>query len=483
MRRSLLARRSLSDRRPASAKTAALFLFLPFVTTVFPFSARCSTPGIIVTVAGTGAQGFGGDGGPALSARFNLTHNVAVDRDGNLFLLDSGNERVRKIDARGVVTTFAGSALTAPGSPDLFPPGGYAGDGGPAIGALFNDPLDLIADGRGGLYVADSANGAVRRIAPDGTITTVAGAPAFQVASPDLGDGGPAIQARIGFPQGVAVDGEGNLYISDGEHDCVRKVTPEGIISTVAGNGVRGFGGDGGPAIDAELRTPVGLATDRDGNLYIADSGNQRIRKADRQGTITTVAGSGTEEVASGPTTRIAEGFSGDGGPATQARLAAPVSVAVDSAGTLYIADGDNYRVRKVTPDGTISTIAGSGPTGLDGSGTNAGDGGPATQATLYLTSLVIDGAGNLILADGSQVREVYGVAAPGLIGGRLFASVPGDTDLNGKTEIGDATLALQGAIGARFLDSEQTKLADLDGDGQVTVQDATRLLQRAIGL
>ena len=222
------------------------------------------------------------------------------------------------------------------------------------------------------------------------------------------GDGGPATSASLNEPAGVAVDPAGNLYIADQFNDRVRKVSPGGIITTVAGNGDLGFSGDGGPAVNASLARPTGVAVDAAGNLYIADQLNHRIRKVDTGGVITTVAGSGAAGIDGG-------GFSGDGGPATSASLAFPGDVVVDAAGNLYIADTYNQRVRKVSPDGIITTMAGSGPTGFDAGGFSS-DGGPATSARLNNPlGVAMDAAGNLYIADqfNERIRKVLFAAAP----------------------------------------------------------------------
>src|SRR5664280_1427603 len=223
------------------------------------------------------------------------------------------------------------------------------------------------------------------------TITTVAG----NGTAGFCGDGGPATQACLYGPGGLALDAAGNLYIADRDNNRVRRVAPDGTITTVAGNGTAGFCGDGGPATQACLVAPIGLAVDAAGNLYITDYNNNRVRRMAPDGTITTVAGNGTK------------GFCGDGGPATQACLNGPGGLAVDVAGNLYVADHNNSRVRRVAPDGTVTTVAGNGTAGF------CGDGGPATQACLnYPNGLFVDAAGNLYVADyNNRVRLV---ATPG---------------------------------------------------------------------
>ena len=260
-----------------------------------------------------------GDNGPATSARLNAPTGVTVDPNGNLYIADSGNSRIREV-SNAVISTVAGN-----GTP------GFSGDNGPAAGAQLANPYGLAIDLAGNLYIADSSNNLVRKVS-NGTIATVAGngTPGFS------GDNGPAIRAQLASPAGVAVDSGGNLYIADTLNNLVRKVSG-GVITTMAGNGTPGFGGDGGPATSAQLYAPSGIAVDSAGNLYIADTYNGSIRKISG-GVIATVAGIGTS------------GFGGDNGPATSAQLDNPYGLAVDSGGRVYAADFDNNRVRVLTP-------------------------------------------------------------------------------------------------------------------------------------
>ena len=219
--------------------------------------------GILTTVAGTGARGFSGDGGPATDAALNSTNGVAVDGAGNLFIADSGNNRIRKVDGAGIITTVAGGGGR-----------GFSGDGGPATAAALRFPLGVAVDGAGNLFIADSSNNRIRKVDGAGIITTVAGTGAFGFS----GDGGPATDAALGFPEGVAVDGAGNLFIANASSRRIRKVDGAGTITTVAGTGAFGFSGDGGPATAAALASPIGVAVDGAGNLFIADEDNRRIR-------------------------------------------------------------------------------------------------------------------------------------------------------------------------------------------------------------
>src|ERR1035441_10315174 len=215
----------------------------------------------MATVAGSGQNG---DGGPATAAQMGAIQGVAVDRLGNLYLSDSDHHRVRKIDTKGVITTIAGTGYA-----------GFSGDGGPATAAQLDTPYGLAVDLTGAVYVADHNNNRVRRIGPDGVIATFAGSG----GEASSGDGGPATAAQLLEPRNVAVDAAGNLYISEFGANRVRKVTPDGTIQPAAGTGLEGNGGDGGPAVNAQLKQPAGLAVDRTGALYIADTGNNLLRK------------------------------------------------------------------------------------------------------------------------------------------------------------------------------------------------------------
>jgi len=274
--------------------------------------------GTITTVAGNGTPGFCGDGGLATSACLNLPEAVAVDYDGNLFIADTFNNRIRKVSASGTITTVGGN-----GTAD------FCGDSDAAISGCLNFPRGVATDGEGNFFIADTFNHRIRRVA-NGIITTVAGngTPGF------CGDNSPAISACLQFPVAVAADTDGNLFITDLGNQRIRKIH-HGTITTVAGNGTPGFCGDGGPATSACLNGPVGIAIDTGENLFIADAGNQRIRQVDPWGTINAVAGNGRA------------GFCGDGGPATDACLNGPTGVALDN-NDLFIVDEQNSRVRRV---------------------------------------------------------------------------------------------------------------------------------------
>jgi len=372
---------------------------------------KVSASGIITTVAGSGPTGyaqsgtgsFSGDGGPATSATLNTPFGVAVDTSGNLFIADYFNNRIRKVSASGIITTVAGSGAFGSGT------GSFSGDGGPAISATMCHPNSVAVDASGNLFIADYYNNRIRKVSASGIITTYAGSGATGLSG---GDGGPATSAMINSPANVAVDASGDLFIA--EAFKVQKVTASGIVTTVAGSGTQGFSGDGGPATSATLSYPSGVAVDASGDLFIADGGNQRIRKVSASGIITTIAGNG----ASTPGDLGIGGFSGDGGPATSAALSDPTGVAVDASGNLFIADYYNNRIRKVSASGIITTFAGSGtPDSFGTPGGFSGDGGPATAALLsYPTGVAVDASGNLFIADSlnNRIRKVS--ASSGII-------------------------------------------------------------------
>jgi sugar lactone lactonase YvrE len=336
--------------------------------------------GIITTIAGGGVQS--GDNVPATQAEMIRPQGLAIDLQGDIFVSDTVTEKVRKI-SNGIITTVGGN-----GTP------GFSGDGGPALDAQFRDPEALAIDSASNLYVVDPGNNRVRRIAGDGTISTVAGSGTIGYNGP-TGDNGPATSADLNMYalSGIATDAAGSLYISS--NDAIRKVV-NGIITTVAGvgpSGSNGNEGDGGPATQGLLSLPTGVAVDASGNLYIGSSGygsdDARIRKVS-QGIITTAAGGG---------------FSiGDGGAAMTAQLSTPDGLALDAAGNLYIADASNDRIRRVS-SGIITTVAGTG-TSFTG---DTGDGGPAVDATFdQPEGVFIDSLGALFISDASEaIRKV----------------------------------------------------------------------------
>jgi uncharacterized protein (TIGR03437 family) len=340
---------------------------------------------IISTFAGGGAPLQAP--APALTVSLDGVTGIARDATGNVYLANPLLNCVFKLDQNGILTRIAGTGRL-----------GYSGDGGPATEAQLNNPLAVALDGTGNLFIGEPHR--VRRVSPNGIITTIAGNGQSTYpgdggpAGP--GDGGPATDAQLSVT-GLAMDNSGNLLVADAFNYWIRKITPDGLIATIAGNGTNGSSGDNGPATAAQLSSPVGLAVDSAGNVFIADG--PVVRKVSTGGIITTVAGGGSAPCCTAPP-------SGDGGPATSATFHQVLSVAVDGAGSLYI--GEWSRLRKVTPDGIISTIAGTGTAGY------SGDGGPATNAQVEDPSAVaLDSKQALWIGDGSRVRRI---SADGII-------------------------------------------------------------------
>lgn len=315
-------------------------------------AAGATTPAksTIATVVGTGVSGQTGDGGPATAAEIVHPRGIALAPGGGFVFADAFAHTVRRVWPDGTITTVAGNGTA-----------GYGGDGGPAASAELDEPHGVAFAADGTLLIADALNNRIRAVAPDGTITTVAGTGAAGFA----GDGGPAVDAELRSPHGVTVLPGGGYLVPDTDNDRIRLVRPDGTIETVAGNGVAGYSGDGGPAVDASLNRPFAAVPTADGGFLVVDSGNDRIRKVAPDGTITTVAGDGTR------------GFGGDGGPALSAELNGPHNLAVLPDGGYLVADAGNNRVRRVWPDGTITTVAGTGTAGF------GGDGGEAVAAEL----------------------------------------------------------------------------------------------------
>ena len=316
-------------------------------------------------------------------------------------------------------TNFAGSTAALEQISIIIPVAGtgiagFGGDGGPAKLAMLNQPEGVAVDASGNLYIADTDNNRIRKISPNGIITTVAGTGIAGFS----GDGGPASQAQLNHPEGVAVDASGNLYIADTGNNRIRKISPDGIITTVAGNGIAGFSGDNGPASQAQLNQPEGVAVDASGNLYIADTDNDRIREVRTDGVIVTIAGDA--------------GFSGDGGPASQAQLNHPEGVAVDASGNLYIADTGNNRIRKISPNGIITTVAGNGTPAILNAPTGIA---VSASGNLYIADtgnnriLVVDPSGRITtLVSANGLNQPAGIAVNPV--GGLFISSTGDNQI-----------------------------------------------------
>jgi RPA family protein len=331
----------------------------------------------IFTFAGDGVPGYYGDGGPATSAELDYPSGAAVSSTGEVYIADTLNYRIRVVSTSGIITTFAGNGNS-----------GYSGDGGPATSAELYYPSGVAVSSTGEVYITDTDNHRVRVVFTNGTITTFAGdgAPGYS------GDGGPATSAELNSPTGVAVYSTGEVYIADTLSYCIRVVFTNGTITTFAGDGTPGYSGDGGLATSAELNYPSGVAISSTGEVYIADSSNNRVRVVSTSGIITTFAGDGTP------------GYSGDGGPATSAELNSPTGVAISSTGEVYIADSSNYLIRVVSTSGIITTFAGDGTPGY------SGDGGPATSAELnYPSGVALSSTGEVYITDNdnSAIRIV----------------------------------------------------------------------------
>jgi PKD repeat protein len=326
----------------------------------------------IATIAGSGIAGFAGDGGPALSAQLNEPRGVAVDSQGNVYISDFGNQRLREVSADGRITTLAGNGMS-----------GFSGDGGsPASTSLLHDPTGVAVDDAGNVYFADSGNNRVREISAAGGISTVAG----NGLGGYSGDGGPARAAELNLPNGVAVDGKGNVYIADDNNNRIRKVSGDGTITTIAGTGTAGYNGDGLPATAAQLFEPTSVAVDAQGNVYIADFGNGRVREVGPGGTIATIAGDGNA------------GTTGDGGPATSAEFQSIYGLAVDASHVVYVVDNPT-RVRKVS-GAKVTALAGTDALGF------SGDGGPASSAQLQSPGgVAVDARGDVYVADSGNAR------------------------------------------------------------------------------
>lgn len=302
------------------------------------FIVRRLTPaGKLTVFAGTGTAGFSGDGGLATQAQFNAPHDLAFDAAGNLLIADTGNSRIRRIDARGRITTIAGGGA-GNGKAEL------AGDGGAALQAALNNPQSIAFDSEGRLLIADTYNHVIRRVDKQGIITTLAGSvPGYG------GDGGPATKAQINLTMAVTAAPDGNVFVSDAANSRIRQITPDGKIKTIVGYGPAqdtyggGYAGDNGPAAKGKIFSATDLKYAA-GKLWLVDSGNHRVRVVEN-GIIKTFAGNGQP------------GFSGDDKPAVEAQLNTPQKIAVARDGSIFISDRANHAVRKVDATGKITTL------------------------------------------------------------------------------------------------------------------------------
>ena len=310
---------------------------------------KMSTNGIITTIAGNGANSFSGDGGTAINAGLSFPSGVAIDAVGNLFISDNGNSRIRSVTTNGIIMTVAGNGTSY----------SFSGDGGVATNAALSSPTAVAVDAGGNFFFSDNGNNRIRKVGTNGVITTVVGNGIHSYS----GDGGAATNAELSGPSGLKLDSNGNLFIADYYNNRIRKVTTNGSISTVAGNGINSNSGDGGIATNAALYAPTGVAINAEGNLFITDWKFNCVRRVDARGVITRVAGNGVQTPVVGGVLKFSA--SGDGGAAINASLGFPEEVAVDTVGNLFIADTGNNRIRKVSrpsylPFLTLNTVSNS---------------------------------------------------------------------------------------------------------------------------
>ena len=348
--------------------------------------------GQTTTIAGSLTAGSAN--GKGTDATFNEPFGLAADVNGNIYVVDHLNNLIRKITPDGVVTTFAGSGAI-----------GHADGVGTA--ATFNNPTGLAVDVAGNVYVADVSNNLIRKIAPDGTVTTLAGSGANGSAN------GLGTAATFSNPSGIAVDGAGNVYVADLSNNLIRKITPGGVVTTLAGSGLSGS--DDGVGTAATFNQPYGLAVDPMGNVFVADWGNNEIRKITPAGVVTTIAGNGKPGSADGV--------------GTAATLNRPFGLAIDESGNIYVVDTGNELIREITPAGAVTTVAGTGTKGS----TN----GTAFTTSFYQpTGIIADGAGNVYIADefNNEIRQVVVVSnytidkplPPGLTFDRTTGTISG---------------------------------------------------------
>jgi sugar lactone lactonase YvrE len=328
---------------------------------------RMSPNGTLAVVAGLSALPDEKDGGPAEALRLSNPWSVAVGPTEDVFVADSGMNRIVRITEDGRSHRVAGKGAPILRMEGNGPPPQFSGDGGPAIAADLDYPFGVAVDSHGIIYISDATNNRVRKVTADGIIETIAGIG----EAGSSGDGGRALKARLSHPAGLAVDSRGNVYVADCGNNSVRRISPDGIIRTVV----------------TGLKCPHGVAVDAKDRLFIADTFNHFIKRLDSDGKVHTIAGTGKQE------------FTGDEGPATKAGLAAPDSLAIDSRGNIYIADRANWRVRKITPDGIIHTIAGNHETAF------SGDGGPALKAPIFPNSVSVDVHGSVYVTDHNRIR------------------------------------------------------------------------------
>jgi sugar lactone lactonase YvrE len=405
----------------------------------FPQISRITSDGKIARFAGNGSLASAGDGGPARDAQFNLPWEIAAAPNGNVYVVERSGNRVRLIDPKGVISTVAGDGTA-----------GTGGDGGPATAAQISAARGIAVGPDGSLYIADTGNNKVRRVAPDGNISTFAGTGnvAFD------GDGGKATAASLASPRELAVDKDGNVYIVDYNNNRIRRVDKDGNISTFAGNGEKGSGGDGGDAKAAQLEAMSDISFDAQGNLLVTQALANKVRRITTDGKINLVAGNEKAD------------FTPDGAKAVEASLNTPLSAVADAAGGVLISESPNNRIRRVTPDGTLTTVAGGpGANGLN-----------ASQVSVVLPrGGVRDAAGNIYIADVGHVRilKVDPAGVVTVIAGNGTHGYLGDGKKATETGLGSPT-------GAQF---HVDGLA-LDGQNHLYIPDiyAVRVLKVDLG-
>lgn len=453
---------------------------------------KLDASGVVAPFAGTGEEGYWGDGGPATAAGLDGAAGLAADAQGNVYVTETRNRRVRRIDRSGIITTAAGTTASARSWRSRLPdshmgcPVGLAVDSAGNVfvndgdddriwkidpsGAVAKisgtgedpsagdgEPSGVAVDAAGNVYVADAAHHRVRKIEPTGFVSTVAG------TSEDgySGDGGPATRAKLSQPSGIAVDGSGNLYVADWMWNVIRKVDTAGTITAFAGTGEEGFGGDGGLALEAKFWGPKGLALDREGNLYVADDGNRRIRRIDPSGIITTIAGTGETDL------------DGNRGPALESHFLYPTAVAVDSGGSVYVTESldlwhdDPNWIRKVDPNGAISVFAGKLEPGY------AGDGGPIADALFHQPNgVAFDSERNMYVADGRNAR-IRKIDPAGIV--TTVAGCPvrpgnsGDGQAS-ESELGYPTDVAVDPVGNVYVaDAGDCRVRKIDSSGMIT--------------
>ena len=415
-------------------KQALLLASVFFIVITFNLHAQTYN---IITVAGGGI----GDGYAATSAVLLNPQGIAADASGNVYIADYYENRIRKVTPAGIITTVAGNGTA-----------GFSGDGGAATAAELYDPYAVAVDASGNIYIADSWNYRIREVNTSGIISTIAGSG----TSGNAGNGGPATAAKFNIIEGIAVSGS-NVYIADPNGNVVRVFTVGGNINAFAGTGTAGFSGDLNAASNAQLNQPYGVAADGSGNVYIGDASNNRIRKVSG-GVISTIAGTGTA------------GFSGDGGAASGAQLHNPAGISVDAAGDVFIADFQNYRVRKITGS-TITTIAGDGTYGING------DGGLATAAELEQPCgvavsgtlvYIVDGSTHVRVVNGSNTISTYAGGGAGDGDPATDASInvsppPGNTSFAYSDMVTDAS----GDV--FFADVKDNRIREINSAGIIT--------------